>query len=214
MSDRAAALLEELNLGSARGGKRQAAEVLQVDVVRSLGEEDLPLLVAPPPVMSPPQRLVTIRHAHHQLAQLLAKGTEQVEAALITGYSQTYISTIKHDQAFNELIEYYRAEREAVFVDTLERMRVLGLSTLDELQARLTENAQEWSRRELMEMAELMLLKPHQVRQQPSGGGGTPAVNVNVKFVTAQQQSQVVSEEMLVSVVDLEYEDVDGGSVI
>lgn len=197
-------LLAELNLGSARGGKRRPGPLL-VEVVRSLSEGDLPLLLAPPSVAAKRVQVAQLRHSHHQLAQLLARGTEQAEAALITGYAPATISRlVTQDRAFGELLVHYRIEREAVFVDVLERMKVLGLSTLDELQARLEDDAEGWSRRELMEMAELMLVKG---RQQGSGaqGSAVPAVSVSVKFVTAERGGQA---EASADAVDLAWKDV------
>jgi hypothetical protein len=192
-------LLSELDLGSARG-KRKGP--LEIEILRPLVEEDLPLLISPPPVKAPPSSILSIRHSHHQLAQLLARGDcTQTEAALITGYSLSYISILKTDPAFAELLSQYQEERKEIFVDVLERMKVLGLSTLDELQRRLEEMPEGWSRRELMEMAELMLVKPHQGRAS-AAGAPAPAVSVNVKFVQAGGATEVRSA------VDLEYEDV------
>ena len=195
-------LVTELDLGSATGHRKRGAPC-SVEIIRALAEDDLPVLAAPTSTGLGPSVLLSVTHAHHQLAQLLARGTPATEAALITGYSPAYISKIRGDRCFAELLVHYGEEREAVFVDVLERMRVLGLSSLDELQARLAEEPEEWSRRELMELAELMLVKSRQ-----AGGGaegrGTAAVSVNVKFVTAQARSEAPSA----AAVDLEYEDI------
>jgi hypothetical protein len=136
-----------------------------------------------------------LRASHHQLAQLLARGAAATEASLITGYSISRISILKSDPTFAELLASYQVNRELVFADTLERMRILGLSTLDELQDRLEADPARWSNRELMEMAELMLVKPRiagPMGQSSALGGSTPgtgqgsAVTVNVKFVSAE----------------------------
>lgn len=200
-------LVTELDLGSATGHRRRA-EPVTVQIVRGLTPADLPTL-ATPMAPAPAIQVSALRHSHHQLAQLLARGMSQEEASLITGYSPAYISKMKTtDRAFSELLDHYGTEREAVFVDVLERMKALGLSTLDELQARLAEEPEAWSRRELMEMAELMLVKPG-ARGAPGGGSGaTPAVSVNVKFVTAASgQGAPASAAVDAAVVDLEFED-------
>jgi hypothetical protein len=213
LTDSSLALLEELNLGSARGAKRVPAP-LTVEIVRSLTEEDLPKLLEPPPIESRQRGLVQIRHSHHQLAQLLAKGSGHTEASLVTGYSMSYIWTLQQDPSFVELLAHYQKEREAVFIDVLERMKSLGISTLEVLQERLEDSNEAWTKRELMEMAELMLLKPHQTRGPAGFGasGGAPAVSVNVKFVTAQQAGQQAGGPSEVSspVVDLDWNDVEG----
>lgn len=204
LGDTALALLDELDLGSARGGRRPAAGPLEIRVVRSLGEEDLEELARPGPVSSPVQKVAQLRHSHHQLAQLLAKGMDQTDASLITGYSPAYISSLKQDPAFAELLATYGKEREAIFVDVLERMRMLGISSLDMLQAKLDDEREVWTKRELMEMAELLLIKPGQSRAGGLGGGGSaPAVSVNVKFVTAT--SGVAPD--LAGSIDVNYED-------
>jgi hypothetical protein len=209
LDSQAITLLEELDLGSARGGRgSKAARPIEFEIIRSLSEADIPLLKAPPPVRSAPLAVATMRHQHHQIAQLLAKGIDQTEVAFITGYSGSYISRLKtEDRAFQELLTHYAGEREAVFIDVLARMRDLGLSTLDELQARLADEPQEWSRRELLEMAELMLLKSQAPRPGAFGGagGGAPAVSVNVKFVTAQPAGPSTE-----AAVDVAFEDIPG----
>jgi hypothetical protein len=120
------------------------------------------------------------------MARLLATGVPQEEISLITGYSPAYISRIKSDPTFEALVEYYHKQREEIFVDVVERMKSLGLSTLDELQRRLEDEPDEWSRRELMEMAELMLVKPAAARTPMNVLAPAAPVSVNVKFVTAQ----------------------------
>jgi hypothetical protein len=176
-----------LELGSARGGKRPAAD-LTAEIARTLTPADLPMLVAPPPVGATPPTLVALRHTHHLLAQLLAKGHSQTEAAAISGYSVSRVSILCADPTFRELLEHYRAQREIAFVDVMERMAALGLHSLEELQARIDEKPEEFTARELIELAELMLVKGR------AQAGGAPAaaaplgVQVNVQFVSAKPQ--------------------------
>jgi hypothetical protein len=186
-SELQAEVLRELTIGPARGGRRPAPP-LDISVVRALGAEDLPELAAPPPVGSAPGLLSRIRHSHHLLARLMAEGRPQEECALISGFSPSWISNLKGDPAFNELLAYYQTQREQVFIDVAERMKVLGLSTLDELQHRLEIAPDDWSRRELMELADLMLLRGRQMgtAQAPS----TPTINV--RFVNEAPQPPVI----------------------
>lgn len=170
-------LLAEVSLPSARG-RREAP--LTVEVVRALTLDDVPTLKAPPPVGSAPPTLLQLRHSHHALARVLAAGHSQEECALITGYDPAYISNIKNDPAFAELLGYYAGMKEQVFVDVLERMKVLGLSSLDELQRRLEVEPEGWTKRELMELSELMLVKSGKVGPGPTKGAG---VAVEIKFV-------------------------------
>lgn len=170
----------ELQLGSARGGKI-VAQPLELFVVRELGEEDRQELENPSPLGSKPTTLGEIRHQHHMLAQVLVSGVDAIEASGMTGFSPTYISILKNDPTFAELLVFYESQREIKFVDVLDRMRVLGISTVEELASRLESEPAKFSNRELMEMADLMLLKPKAVT--PSGAGGQN-VSISVGFVS------------------------------
>lgn len=171
-------------LGEPKG--RKAAKMIAWEVIRSLRvPDDLHFLTESLP--APRANLTQIRHSHHQLAQLMAQGTDQVECSRLTGYNNAYISVLKGDPTFKELIAYYSSQRDQAFVDVVERMRSLGLSTLDELQARLENDPGSYSNRELMEQAELTLIKPMAASRgqiQPGQAGNT-GVSVNVKFVQA-----------------------------
>jgi hypothetical protein len=123
---------------------------------------------------------------------MLAQGTKNEECSRITGYAPSYISVLKTDPTFQELIAHYAGERELLFVDVIERMRSLGLSTLDELQRRMEEDPDNFSNRELFEQAELMLVKPMAATRglvrpgdasAAQGGGG---IQVNVNFIKSE----------------------------
>lgn len=207
MADDLEELLETIDLGSARGGKRPAAP-LTIEVVRPLTEADLQQLVDSPALATPMQTLGQIRASHHELARLLAQGTNQVNAGLIVGYSQSYISVLKGDPAFKELLAHYQSERESLFIDTLERMRGLGFRALEELEQQLEEAPEKWSRRELMEMADLMLVRPQAaMRGQQQGASGPTTVLINPKFISASGK-QPMQNTLAEPIVDLDYEDI------
>lgn len=197
-------LLETIDLGSARG--RRAGTEFSVEIVRSLSEEDITALLSPPPVQAGPQTLLQVRHSHHQLAQLISSGTvSDSEAGLMVGYSPAYISTLRGDPAFEELLAQYSAQRAQVFVDTVERMRGLGLRFLEELESRLENTPEAWTRREILEAAELLLVKPLAASRGQSAAA--PAVSVNVKFVSPDGQA-AGQERAGMAAVDLDYEDI------
>lgn len=165
---------------------------ISVEIVRGLTAEDIPRLQMPLPQATAPIPIKQLRASHHQLAQLLCQGRPDSEVSLITGYSLSRISILKSDPTFKELMAGYQEIRNQVFVDTLERMKILGLSTLDELQERLEQSPERWSNRELMEMADLMLVKPKLATPMGQGsflgGSGGPAsgVTLNIKFVQSE----------------------------
>lgn len=186
------ALLEELVLGTAAGGRRKAAP-LEVARVRELTSEDVPLLQNPPPAALPVRPLLAIRHSHHQLARLIASGKADQEISLITGYSPSYISSLKGGQDFKDLIAYYGAQKELIFVEAMERMKIVGLNTLDELQKRFEEAPEQFTNTQLMELIDLTLIKPTKSNLPVGNTQGGGPVTVNVQFVSgAEQRPQVI----------------------
>jgi hypothetical protein len=179
-----AELLEELDLGSARGAK--PGTPVELEIVRSLTSEDLPAILSPPPV-GRGQTIKALRHSHHRLAELLVSGKDQTEVSAITGYSPGYISSIKGDPAFVNLMAYYEEQRKTVFVDALERLRVLGIDATERLQEKLHDENVEWSNRELMELVEMAVVGPNQAAKAPQAQG--PQVSLEVKFVGARPSS-------------------------
>lgn len=173
-------------LGPARGG-RKPAQPSQIEIVRELGEGDLVELNGARST-STPATLVSLRHGHHMLAQALAKGMKPGEASLVTGYSSSRISVLQTDPAFKELLAHYKSLADSQFVDVLERMKQLGLSSMEELQERLDLSPESFSHGQLMDLTELMLVKG-----QGKGGGGpqTPGPTIEVKFISAPQAPEI-----------------------
>lgn len=178
-------LIPQFAFGDARGAKKPPRPLV-LNVARPLGLEDIDqILDLENSIPAAAQAIKKITHSHHNLAQLLAKGEDEQIVSLITGYQQAYISKLKGDPAFKELLAYYERQTKQVFVDVLERMRSLGLSTIDELQDRLAEQPERFSNRELMEMTKLLLVDPlggagSSRGQQPAQSGGP---QINIKFV-------------------------------
>lgn len=186
--------VEDFDLGPNQGGRKKGKKGLVWEVIRILrAPEDLHLLRETLPAAR--ANLTQIRHSHHQLARLLSQGMSQNEASSITGYAPAYISVLKTDPSFSELITYYAAQQEMQHVDVLDRMRTLGLNTLEELQTRLETDPDSYSLRELMEQAELMLIKPMVATRSTmpiaAGGAGAHGVQVNVNFVKSESSSKL-----------------------
>lgn len=173
-------LMDEIVLGSARGGAKPQLP-LSVEVVRSLVEADVEILLSPPPVDSSAPVIRQLKHQHHRLAQLISQGVDGTEISLITGYSPAYVSTLKTGPDFQELITYYAAQETQKHVDAMARLHALGLSGVEELAKRIEEEPEKWTKRELMELVEMGLLTPAAVKQQSSGGsaGSQPLIQVN-----------------------------------
>lgn len=199
---------EALVIGEGRGGRRPPR--LTIEVVRELTDEDLPGLTSRLPVGASAHKLHQIRHSHHLLARCLANGHSIAEASLITGYGPTYISSLKNDPAFDELVSHYETNKELVMVDVMERLRALGLNTVEELQRRLDEDPDKFKNRELMELAEMALVKTRQPGVGGSGqagsgpAGAVPPVSIEVNFVNAREApARIVPAVDLLPIRDL-----------
>lgn len=109
-----------------------------VEVVRALDPSDLMLLDLEKGVSAKP--LQRLRDSHHALARLLAGGARPMDASAITGYSASRISILLADPAFQELLAHYRSVEAAEFASVQERMNLVNLDLIGELQDRLAED--------------------------------------------------------------------------
>lgn len=101
--------------------------------------------------------LKRLKHSHHGLARLVADGIREGEISSITGYSQSYISTIKKHPDFVDLVAYYAEQKREVYLDVHQRLSSLSMDAVDELQGRLAEEPDRFDNRELKEIAEMGL---------------------------------------------------------
>jgi hypothetical protein len=162
-------------------------------LLRELTDEDLDRLKHAEPLGSEAPPLAKLRHAHHSLARLVAEGRKGVEISLITGYSPSRISILKQDPAFKELVSYYAEQAEAKYLNVHERLAALGITTVEELQARLDENPERFSNRELRElMAEAFGRSVAPLKGLRGGGGSGGSVSVNINFVQPPDPGVVI----------------------
>jgi hypothetical protein len=127
--------------------------------------------------------VLKIRETHHALARLVADGRKIVEIAAITGYAPTYINMLKSDPAFKNLVDHYKEAISEVYVTVHERMASLSMLAAEELQERLTEAPEEFSRRELLEVVE-------KTADRTGFGPRTTQVNVNLDLADRLQKAR------------------------
>lgn len=178
----------DLPIGSARGRRRQGAVP---HYVRDLQESDLYQIHQPPEVGASAQPLRALRERHHAIARLVAEGRKGVEISAILGVSQTWLSTLKSDPAFVELVQYYASQKEAMYLDVHERLAMVGGTALAILQDRLDAEGEDMSTRELRELAEFAFdrsVAPAKGAGQAGGQTGGAPVTVQVNFVPAARQ--------------------------
>jgi hypothetical protein len=166
--------LSDLAFKSARGARGpKAKQPLFVSFSRELNLADLDALNNPSPLGSETPVIKRLRSQHHTLARLLSGGMKAVEASLVTGYSQSRISLLQKDPAFQELMSYYKGQAEECFVDVHKRLGDLGTAVVEELQERLEEDPEGFSHKELLAVAELALdrsVAPPKTRVGQVGG--------------------------------------------
>ncbi len=174
---------------------------LEVTVVRPLTDEDIldalggQVLVAAP-------TLTTIRHAHHRIAMLLCEGKSAAAVSLITGYSPPHINRLQRDPMFKELLDYYSAQVVTTHVDTLERMKTLNLTALEELSERLETDPGAWTKKDLMDLARLTTPLGSNVGAGAGSSASSPppsGVAITVQFVTPQAPGFSAEEAKIIN---------------
>jgi len=125
------------------------------------------------------------RWEHHQLASLIAsRDISDTEASVLTGYSPYTIANLRLQREFKALVAHYKGTSAPARPDAGERMHTLGMSALEELQQRLADDPDSFSKRELLEMSELLLIKAKSLTERGPNPAGQP-VKLAISFVPA-----------------------------
>ena len=148
-------------------GRRPAP--LFYNVTRHLNETDIAELWNAQRENTGP-KIKALRYNHHVLAKAVAAGKSGIECSNLTGMSQTYISLLKNDPAFQELVSFYADEMNELYVDVHQRMATLGTSILEELTERFEADPDKFTKRELLDMFTAMA-----DRSIPTAKGGPAA---------------------------------------
>ena len=140
------------------------------EIVRELTPEDLPFANAPRGSGGAPTgETAKLRSAHHQVAQLVAAGRKQADISLITGYTQSYLSTLGNNPAFEALVAHYAGVDELRFVDEMARLKALGVQAAEVLQDRLAQSEDEFTVRELNEIIDMTIVRPATAAMKATG---------------------------------------------
>lgn len=177
---------------------------LEIYSTRGLTSADLVELASAPQEVIKLPTIKSLSSTHHSVAQNLVKGIPPVEVSLITGVAVATVYNLQQDPAFQELLAHYKNVKEQIFIDTLDRMKTVGINALDILQYRLMEKPESLSNRELMELADLGLVKGRVGAGGAAGNGNvqtSPAsgVTINVKFVEPGQSMPALTIDEKVS---------------
>ncbi len=146
--------------------------------VRDLQADDLALLTVERGVQAP--SLKRIRDTHHALARALAGGMKDIEIAALYSYSQSRISILKADPAFQHLVEMYRDKVDVAFQATAERMSGLAGDFVAELNERLEADPEGMSNSFVLEAVKVLA-------DRTGNGPQTKNLNVNVNVDLASR---------------------------
>lgn len=120
-----------------------------MSIARRLEPEDLAMLEL---TAVKPTQLKKIRDSHHALARALAGGMANIEAARITGFDAGYISILKADPAFQELLAYYGEHNEVEQANLRDRMTLIALDVSQEIRDRLHASPETFTVTELRQL--------------------------------------------------------------
>jgi len=150
------------------------------EIDRLLGEDDIDMLGEEREIRAP--QIVMLRERHHAIARLIAEGKKPGEAALLCRYSQSRVSILLDDPAFQELVAHYRGVINAEFVDFQKKLAELGVDAAMILQERLEEKPDE--------ISDALLLQLIQVSADRTGNGPSAKSEVNIKIGLADRLVQ------------------------
>lgn len=144
---------------------------LEMSVVRELTPEDAGAEKTPEAQRREPiQRLA---QRHHNQAMLIAEGRSQIEVCAKLGCSQTTLSRLMHDPMFQELVEFYRVQKEQVYLDAHAKLAMLGTTAAEELLARLEDDPDKFSNMDLKKIMEAAM--DRSIAPSKAGAGGAVA---------------------------------------
>lgn len=173
---------------------------LELEIISSISEEDLLNRSEGALVSSEAPTLSRIRGIHHEIARLLASGLKPADVSATTGYSLSRISILQKDPSFRELLSFYEAKSDEVFVDVRKRMAVLGLDAASELADRLENKPETLSNSQLIEITKASL-------DRAGFSPVTKTVNVGVQISSDELEALRNSKNSSVKVLDVMPED-------
>lgn len=155
----------------------RAAKPLSVEIERELDAMDISMLLEEKGVKAP--TVINLRERHHALARHIAEGKKPGEAALLCRYSQSRVSILLDDPAFQELVAHYRECVNAEFVDFQAKLADLAIDAAHILQDRLEDKPET--------ISDAMLLQIVTVGADRTGHGPSQKSEVNIKIGLAER---------------------------
>lgn len=144
--------------------------------------------------------LKRISERHHALARLLAAGTSQADACIVTGYDPSRVSILCDDPSFKELLDFYRRQVDAEYLGMHAQLAGLGADALAELRRRLEENPEDIGFASLLEVVTKVADR--------TGHGAQTKTEVNVTVGLADRMKAAREKARAASQIDLQAKDI------
>lgn len=169
--------MSDLGLDFVRTRGRAPAN-LTAELVREIDTSDLEALANVEKGSKTPA-LKRLSERHHALARALASGESPAVAALMCGYELSRVSILQADPAFQELMCFYREEKDRAFRSVQDKLAGIASDALDELQTRLEDEPEKLTTGQLMQIVSM--------GADRTGNGPSSTQNLNVNEGTAQR---------------------------
>jgi hypothetical protein len=200
-------LLDGIELGELRGRRQKK---LSAVVIRPLQEADLAVLAAGERKPAPRQILTKLRDRHHAMARMIAAGKTNAEVSLLTGMDPARISFLKSDPAFKELVTDYQKIEDGLNAEFHERLHMLGMTAVEEMQDRLETSEEPLPMQTLIEVSKF-------AADRTGYGPITKQMNTNVnldlstRLASARKRAPALSSPQP-EIVDAEFVPVKTGT--
>lgn len=165
----------------------RASKPITAEMERELGLDDVESLLTERGVEAP--TIKEFRERHHALARLIAEGKKPGEAAILMRYTQSRMSVLLSDPAFQELVAHYRELVNEKFVDFQAKLAELALDAAHILQARMEDKPDD--------LSDALVLQIIQVGADRTGHGPSSKSEVNVKVGLADRLAEATRRSQL-----------------
>lgn len=167
----------DLDLDTIRTRGR-AAQPLTASLARELTEADIAALSAEKGSKAPALKRISDRH--HALARAISSGMPQGEAALMCGYDISRVSILCADPAFQQLLSFYRDEKDKAFRSVQDKLAGLASDVLDEIQTRVEDEPEKITTAQLLQIASF-------AADRSGNGPASSTTNVNLNVGLADR---------------------------
>jgi hypothetical protein len=156
----------------------RAPITISATYVRDVDEADVAALGLEKGSKAPALKRLSDRH--HALARAISSGIPPGEAALMCGYVLSRVSILCDDPAFQELLAFYREEKDRAFRSVQDKLAGMASDVLDEIQLRIEEEPEKLTTSQLIQLASF-------AADRSGNGPASSTTNLNVNVGLADR---------------------------